>query len=99
MAGLSTSTHQVRKSSTNAATFFVIQVNLNKLLYLEKCNVHRLILEQLWHDRSTGHLFLRRPVLWQGAAGAGDRQLRHQRVERRRLRGVAGEHAEQDQWR
>jgi len=38
-------------------------------------------------------------VLWQGAAGAGDRQLRHQRVERRRLRGVAGEHAEQDQRR
>ena len=38
-------------------------------------------------------------MLWQGAAGAGDRQLRHQRVERRRLRGVAGEHAEQDQWR
>ena len=38
-------------------------------------------------------------MLWQGAAGAGDRQLRHQRVERRRLRGVAGEHAEQDQRR
>ena len=51
------------------------------------------------NDRSTGHLFLRRALLRQGAAGAGDWQLRHQRIKRRGLRRMAVEHAEPHQQR
>ncbi|KAJ1287663.1 hypothetical protein BS78_02G028300 [Paspalum vaginatum] len=54
------------------------------------------------HIRSTGHLFLRRPLLRQGSAGSGDGQLGHQRAKRGGVRGVGGvadEHAEPHQRR